>query len=326
MLPFKIPARLATQALLVALAFAACKRGAKSNGSPATAETTKVPQSIPLELWTEFSGQRAMENARLQVECGPRAAGSPELAHARERITTALQASGWNTELQQFTTPTPNGPVQMVNVIARFPLESGNRAGLASQKVIVASHYDTKLFRTISFVGANDGASSTGALLELARVLAMDPPLAAQVELVFFDGEEAVQQFTETDGLYGSRYYATQLRDSGRAAQFTCGIVWDMIGDKDLTITLPIDSPKNLTVGILASANKLSCKNAFRIFERPMLDDHVPLNQIARIPSLDIIDFEYAPWHTADDSLDKLSATSLQTIGAVTLHYLKQNF
>jgi Zn-dependent M28 family amino/carboxypeptidase len=197
---------------------------------------------------------------------------------------------------------------------------------LASQKVIVASHYDTKIFRTIPFVGANDGASSTGALLELARVLALDPALATKVELAFFDGEEAVQQFTETDGLYGSRYYATQLRDSGRAPQFKAGIVWDMIGDKDLTITLPIDSPKDLTLGMLASADKLKCKNAFRIFERPMLDDHIPLIQIARIPSLDVIDFDYAPWHTADDTLDKLSAASLQTIGTVTLHYLKQTF
>ncbi|NBV86843.1 MAG: M28 family peptidase, partial [Verrucomicrobia bacterium] len=324
MFPFKLPAGLATHALLLTLAFAACKRESKSNALSAKAEAAKLPQAIPLELWSEFSGQRALEHARLQVECGPRAAGSPELARARERIVSALQASGWNTELQEFTPPTPNGPVRMVNVVARFPSEPGNRAGLASQKVIVASHYDTKLFRTISFVGANDGASSTGALLELARVLAMDPPLAAQVELVFFDGEEAVQQFTETDGLYGSRYYATQLRDSGRATQFKCAIVWDMIGDKDLTITLPIDSPRALTVGMLASAEKLNCKNAFRIFERPMLDDHVPLNQIARIPALDVIDFEYAPWHTADDTLDKLSASSLQTIGSVTLHYLKQ--
>ncbi len=324
MLLFRNPPGVLARVLVAILAFAACKREKKSPSKPAP--TTAVPQSIPLDIWTEFSGQRALDHVRTQVEFGPRPAGSPELARAREKIAATLQACGWNTDAQEFTAQTPNGPVQMVNIIGRFPLERGNKAGASTQKVIVASHYDTKLFRTIAFVGANDGASSTGALLELARVLALDPGLAAKIELVFFDGEEALQQFTETDGLYGSRYYATQLRETGRAAQFKCGIVWDMIGDKDLTITLPQDSPRELTIAMLASADKLQCKNAFRIFERPMLDDHVPLNQIARIPSLDVIDFEYPPWHTADDTLDKLSATSLQTIGSVTLHYLKQNF
>ena len=311
-------------ALVAILPLTACKREAKL---PATSATTAAPaQTIPLDIWTEFSGQRALDHVRAQVEFGPRPAGSPELARARAQIVVTLQACGWNTEAQEFTAPTPNGPIPMVNIIGRFPLERGNKAGSSTQKIIVASHYDTKFFRTIAFLGANDGASSTGALLELARVLALDPGLAAKVELVFFDGEEAIQQFTETDGLYGSRYYATQLRETGRAAQFKCGIIWDMIGDKDLTITLPQDSPKDLTLSILASAEKLQYKKAFRIFERPMLDDHVPLNQIARIPSLDVIDFEYPPWHTADDTLDKLSAASLQIIGSVTLHYLKQNF
>ena len=324
MLLFRNPPGVLARVLVAILAFAACKREKKSPAKSTT--VAAVPQSIPLDIWTEFSGQRALDNVRTQVEFGPRPSGSPELARAREKIAATLQACGWNTDAQEFTAQTPNGPVQMVNIIGRFPLERGNKAGASTQKVIVASHYDTKLFRTIAFVGANDGASSTGALLELARVLALDPGLAAKIELVFFDGEEALQQFTETDGLYGSRYYATQLRETGRAAQFKCGIVWDMIGDKDLTITLPQDSPRELTIAMLASADKLQCKNAFRIFERPMLDDHVPLNQLARIPSLDVIDFEYPPWHTADDTLDKLSATSLQTIGSVTLHYLKQNF
>ena len=312
-------------ALMATPPFAACKREAKLSSKAASATTAALPQTIPLDIWTEFSGLRALDNVRAQVEFGPRPAGSPELAKAREQITLTLQACGWNTDAQEFTAQTPNGPIRMVNIIGRFPLERGNKAGSSTQNIIVASHYDTKLFRTIAFLGANDGASSTGALLELARVLALDPGLAAKVELVFFDGEEALQQFTETDGLYGSRYYSTQLRETGRAAQFKCGIVWDMIGDKDLTITLPQDSPKELTMSLLASA-ELQCKKAFRIFERPMLDDHVPLSQIARIPSLDVIDFEYPPWHTADDTLDKLSATSLQTVGSVTLHYLKQNF
>ena len=159
--------------------------------------------------------------------------------------------------------------------------------------------------------------------MELARVLALDPALAAKVELVFFDGEEAVQNFSDTDGLYGSRYYATSLGSSGRIGQFKFAILWDMIGDKDLTITLPPDSPKELTKGIFEAAETLHVRDHFTFLSRDITDDHVPL-QSRHIPSIDLIDFDYYPWHTADDTLDKLSPTSLQTIGSVTLLYLKR--
>jgi hypothetical protein len=308
-------------AAILSLSLAACSRETQS--STDTASPASGAQSIPVEIWKEFNGSLAMEAVKEQVACGPRPAGSPALAQAREKITTALSSYGWSPEIQTFTVETPYGPVQMSNVIARFPAKKGQDPDPTTQQVIVASHYDTKKFTTISFVGANDGASSTGALLELARVLAKDPALAARVELVFFDGEEAFQQFTEKDGLYGSRHYASQLRESGRNSQFKFGILWDMIGDKDLTVTLPLDSPKELAQGLLTSAEILQARQFFRIFDRPMLDDHVPLNQIARIPSIDIIDFDYNAWHTADDTLEQLSPASLQTIGTITLHYLK---
>jgi hypothetical protein len=219
----------------------------------------------------------------------------------------------------------------MVNLVARFPAKKGavpagkpgtEKPPVAGSRALIASHYDTKIFSTIVFVGANDGASSTGALLELARVLALDPDLASRVDLVFFDGEEAVQQFSETDGLYGSRHFASLLRDSGQAGQYGFGIVWDMIGDKNLNVTLPIDSPKTLARAVLDSAESLGVRAKFGLLDRALLDDHVPLQQIARIPALDIIDFDYSAWHTADDTLPQISAESLQTIGAVTLHYL----
>src|SRR5690606_21020982 len=138
-------------------------------------------------------------------------------------------------------------------------------------------HYDTKVYDTIEFVGANDAGSSTGALMETARVLALDPRLARQVELVFFDGEEAFAQFTPTDGLYGSRHYARKLRETGRAAQFKAGVLWDMIGDKDLTITLPPDSPSAVTKGILEAADALGTRKHFSFARQPIWDDHVPL-------------------------------------------------
>ena len=312
-----------TLTLLLLQSLAACSQESKTDLSPDSNPKTAQHQTVPVEIWREFSGSRAYAEVEKQVSFGPRPAGSQALSGARAHLTSALEANGWTVEQQSFAAQTPHGTLQMVNLVARFGPKAA--AVLSTQKAIVASHYDTKSFSTISFVGANDGASSTGALVELSRVLALDPALAAQVELVFFDGEEALQQFSETDGLYGSRHYATQLRDSGRAAQFKLAVVWDMIGDRNLTVTLPLDSPKELTQGLLASAEALQSRGAFRIFDRPMLDDHVPLNLIARIPAIDIIDFEYDPWHTADDTLSQISPDSLQTIGSITLHFLRKS-
>jgi hypothetical protein len=319
--PLRAPLRTVTLLLLQSLA--ACSQESKTDPASDAKPKAAQKQAVPVEIWKEFSGSRAYSEVEKQVAFGPRPAGSQALAEARAHLTSALQANGWTVEPQAFVAQTPHGALQMINLLARFGGPAV--AQTTTQKVIVGSHYDTKSFSTISFVGANDGASSTGALLELSRVLALDPALAAQIELVFFDGEEALQQFTETDGLYGSRHYAAQLRDSGRAAQFKFAVVWDMIGDRNLTVTLPLDSPKDLTQGLLSSAEALQRRGAFRIFDRPMLDDHVPLNLIAHIPAIDIIDFEYDAWHTADDTLTQVSADSLQTIGAITLHFLKKS-
>jgi glutaminyl-peptide cyclotransferase len=259
---------------------------------------------------------------KAQIDIGPRPSGSAEIEKARAHITTELEAAGWEVERQEFTDETPRGAMKFVNLIARFAADGSRPVPQATQRAILCSHYDTKRFSTIRFVGASDGASSTGALLEAARVLALDPTLAARIELVFFDGEEAVVQFTETDGLYGSRHYASKLRDSTRARQFLFGILWDMIGDSSLTITLPPDSPPELSQGILASAESLGVRNNFTFFDRQIYDDHVPLITTARIPTIDIIDFDYLWWHTADDTIEHQSPRSLQTVGSVTLHYV----
>ena len=311
-------------ALAVLVAFSACGRKAARPGdwSPNATPAPSVIAEPPAEIWKLFNGERAFAEVRKQVEVGPRPAGSPEIESARALIVASLEAAGWVVEKQEFTDTTPRGEMKFANLIARFAMP-GAKAIPTTQRAIVCSHYDTKRFSTIQFVGASDGASSTGALLELARVLALDPALAAQVELVFFDGEEALTAFTETDGLYGSRFYAKTLRESGRAKQFQFGILWDMIGDRDLTITLSQDTPAELTKSILAAAETLGVRDRFSYHHSPIYDDHVPLNMVARIPTIDLIDFDYLPWHTADDTLDKLSPASLQTIGAVTLFHLR---
>jgi Zn-dependent M28 family amino/carboxypeptidase len=187
---------------------------------------------------------------------------------------------------------------------------------------LLCSHYDTKLFDAIRFVGANDGGSSTGLLLELARVIGQEPNLAKQIELVFFDGEEAYENFSETDGLYGSRYFAKQLKGDG-AKQFRRGILFDMIGDRSLGITLPPDSPSAMARDIFAAAEALKLRNYFSYMDRNLIDDHAPLNS-AGVSTIDIIDFDYPWWHTADDTLDKISAQSLQITGSVALYDLSE--
>ena len=297
-----------------------CKR--HTSASPAGNARPTPSGSVPTEIWKEFSGDKAFAHAKAQCDIGPRPSGSPELEKVRALIVAELQRNGWAVERQIFTDNTPRGPVQFVNLIARY---GGSDK---TQQFLVCSHYDTKIFDTIRFVGASDGASSTGALMELSRVLARDPALAHRVELVFFDGEEAVVQYSQTngiltDGLYGSRHYARDLATSGRNRQFRSGVLWDMIGNSKLNITLSPDSPPQIMQDIFAAADQLQSRNAFSISDRTILDDHSPLNGEAQIAVIDLIGFDYPYWHTADDTLDKLSPQSLATVGAVTLRWLK---
>lgn len=267
-------------------------------------------------LTQEFSGEKALAHVQAQVDLGPRPSGSAAIKSCRTYLEDELTEAGWKVTRQTFQDQTPRGPVEFVNIIAQFAAGKGGEP-----RAIVASHYDTKLFDTIQFVGADDGGSSTGALLELARVLALRPALARQIELVFFDGEEAVNSFTATDGLYGSRYFARQLGKNARGFKFA--VLWDMIGDKNLGITLPQDSPPELATGILEAAQALGCRDNFSYYHGSIYDDHAPLNEL-EIPAIDLIDFDYPPWHTAADTVDKLSADSLRKVGAVTLLFLER--
>jgi glutaminyl-peptide cyclotransferase len=270
------------------------------------------------KVWEEFSGEKAFAQVQRLVDFGPRPAGSKALEKSRDYIEDQLRRSGWQVTRQAFSDDSPRGKIQFVNLIAQF---SGEKKA-ASPSFLLCSHYDTKMFDAIQFVGANDGGSSTGLLLELARVIGQHPNLATKIELVFFDGEEAFVQFSEADGLYGSRYFAKQLQ-SGGAKQFRAGILFDMVGDRSLDITLPADSPPEMARDIFAAAEALKSRGYFTYLDRGMTDDHTPLNAIG-IPTIDIIDFDFPWWHTADDTIDKISAQSLQIVGSVALYYLSE--
>jgi hypothetical protein len=275
-----------------------------------------TPCAAQKKIWEEFSGDKALAHVQQLVDLGPRPPGSEALEKSRGYIEKQLSIFGWKVTRQIFSDETPRGKVQFINLIATF----GAR-GEKTSLFLLCSHYDTKLFDTVRFVGANDGGSSTGLLLELARVLSQHPELARKIEIVFFDGEEAFENFSETDGIYGSRYFAKQLAASKAAKEFRGGILFDMVGDRSLNVTFPPDSPPQIVSKLFAAADALKARDHFTYFDREITDDHTPLNAIG-IPTVDIIDFDFPWWHTSEDTIDKISAPSLQTVGSVAAYYL----
>src|SRR5205809_4431126 len=219
------------------------------------------------KIWEEFSGEKAFGHVQRLVDFGPRPAGSTAIEKSRDYIEDQLRRSGWQVTRQAFSDDTPRGTIQFVNLVAQF----SGQGKAASPSFLLCSHYDTKIFDAIKFVGANDGGSSTGLLLELARVIGQHPNLAAKIELVFFDGEEAYDRFSETDGLYGSRHFAKQLEGSS-AKQFRGGILFDMVGDRSLDVTLPADSPSEMARDIFAAAEALKLRSYFTYLVREMID------------------------------------------------------
>jgi Zn-dependent M28 family amino/carboxypeptidase len=238
-------------------------------------------------------------------------AGSPGGQRARAYIVGELRRRGIEVEVQPFEAATPHGPLRMANLIARLP-------GRRPEVVVLAGHYDTKLFTSFRFVGANDGGSSAALLIELARRLAK-APRDYTLWLVWFDGEEARETWTATDSLYGSRHLAADLERAGRLPRAL--ILVDMIGDRDLNIRRDTYSTPWITDILWASAARLGYGRHFLNDPLPVEDDHAPFLK-AGVPAALLIDFDYPPWHTADDTLDKLSARSLAVVGDVVLDAL----
>jgi glutaminyl-peptide cyclotransferase len=262
-----------------------------------------------------FDGNRAYEHLRQTVAFGPRPAGSTALAATRGYIKKQLADIGIQTVEQAFDADTPVGRLHMVNLIARIP-------GASSDRIVFAGHYDTKLFREFRFVGANDAGSSTAFLIEWARVMkARKSPFT--VELLFLDGEEATVEWGGTDRTYGSRHYVEVAQREKTLASLRALILVDMIADRDLTIRRESASTAWLTDAIWAAAKRLKQTDAFLDSTAEIEDDHLPFLQ-AGVPAVDIIDGpdDYPPWHTAGDTLDKVSARSLQTVGDVLLEAL----
>ena len=278
-------------------------------------------------------GELAMKYAQGNYDLGPRvfrtegAAKSAEWIEKQAIEMPGLLESGGQVRIV--------GSGQIKNVEIAIPPTVRNTAqgDDGGNFIVFGAHHDTKrLFSVPDFAGANDGASGVGALLAMARAVVetmQTRPLPCGLRFVFFDGEEALYQYTETDGLLGSRDYVEYLRRSGQLEDPATGrryckamILLDMIGDKDLHIALAGNSTPGLAKVVLKAADELGYGPKFSLGDINMLDDHYPFLQ-AGIPAVDLIDFEFGPkncyWHTGADTMDKISAESMKTAADVAL-------
>jgi len=261
-----------------------------------------------------FSGAAALTDTRHAVSFGERPSGSEAAAKLRDWITGQMKPLGGQISLDAFQGQTPDGPLAMTNIIVKFPGSSG-------KAVAITGHYDTKRIAMVHFLGANDGGSSTGFLIEFARTVSRMKH-SDDIYIVFFDGEEAVGTWSDTDSCYGSRHLAAKWGADGTLSRLKALINVDMIGDKDLDIMNDGNSSESLRELISRTAAKLGDAKYFQSEVTGAADDHVPFVN-SGVNAIDLLDLNYGPhnsyWHTAQDTVDKLSAHSFQVVGDVVL-------
>jgi hypothetical protein len=298
----------------LALLTIACGADAQNPRTVAPSDAPSQPRTIAPLAPLKFDSSRAWAHLQRQVQFGPRPAGSAALAECRGYIESQLKADGIAFREQPFDAMTPAGIIKMTNVIGTIP-------GRRQERIALATHYDTKRFKEFMFLGASDAASSTAAVLELARVLKARQN-EYTIELLFLDGEEAVNtEWRDPDNTYGSKYYVRAARQAGTLGGLKTLILLDMIGDRDLDIRPDSNSARWLNEIVWTSAARLGYGSTFIPQDFTVEDDHLPFVE-AGVQSIDIIDLDYPQWHTAQDDLDHVSARSLQIVGDVVLDAL----
>jgi acetylornithine deacetylase/succinyl-diaminopimelate desuccinylase-like protein len=278
------------------------------------------PSQAALDLWKQFDGQMAYAHVEKLVAFGARPPGTEAHRKMQAYLVEELKKLGLRVEEHKFTADTPRGKVEFNNIIAW--LDAGRDI------LLLGSHYDTKWYDEFVFVGANDAGSSTGALLEAARVLAANKgALRDTVAMVFFDGEECFVRYTQTDGFYGSRRLIADWKKDGTLGRIKAMLHMDMVGDRDLTLTLSLDDDPTLATAAMDAAEALGARHKVKLMSGAGLinDDHT-LFKAEGIPALNLMDFEFGSqpglndyWHTSEDTLDKVSAESLLTVGRLLL-------
>jgi glutaminyl-peptide cyclotransferase len=268
-----------------------------------------------------FDGERAMDHVRKQIDFGPRPPDSPQLAKTRAYISNQLKSFGLTVSLDEFTATTPQGEKKMANIVAEIPGES-------KTIILITSHYDTKFYKDMHFVGANDPATSVATLIEIGRVLGSrkEKPKVTY-RLVFFDGEEAFcENWTDCgteenpDNTYGSRHYVSQLRARNELENTQAMILLDMMGYKNLELGRDPTSIRWLQDIIWQTGRELGYEKVFVDREEGVGgDDHEPFIR-AGVDAVDIIQLtSYPHWHKADDTIDKVSAQSMKIVGETIL-------
>lgn len=270
-------------------------------------------------------------------EFGPRPSGTPAMEKLQTYLIEHFRALGATVETQEFEVrhPLDGTSVTMKNIIVRF-------APQLKRRVILCTHYDTRPFPDSDpinpqgvFIGANDGASGPALFQEIApQLLKMD--LKVGVDFVMFDGEELIFENDGTRGEYflGSKHFATRYASDPKDYAYEAGILVDMIADKELQLYYErnsFDFARNLVRDIWAIAAKLKIREFVARTRHTVRDDHLPLNEIARIPTIDIIDFDYPRpstrgqkyWHTEKDIPENCSGESICKVGAVLLEWVK---
>ena len=306
---------------LAVVPFTACPKDDPPTRPRVNISTSPRPATVSTPVVAAFNGERALEHVRKQIEFGPRPPDSEPLAKTRAYIVNALKSYGLNVSLDEFTATTPQGEKKMANIV-------GEIAGETKTLVLLASHYDTKFYKDMHFVGANDPAASVGTLLEIGRVLGSQTEKPkVTYRLVFFDGEEAFcENWSDCgneenpDNTYGSRHYVSQLRARNELASTRALILLDMMGYKNLELGRDTMSTRWLQNLIWQTGRELGHEKIFVDREEGVGgDDHQPFLN-AGVDSVDLIQLtSYPHWHKVDDTIDKVSAQSMKIVGETIL-------
>ena len=280
---------------------------------------------LALQAQQHFDGAKALEYARQCVAIGPRWPTGPGHVKAEEFLRSHFMRAHDQLEEDIFTASTPIGPVPMRNFIVRYP---GKKSGV----IVLGTHYETNYpLRNIGFVGANDGAATTGLLLTIGDRLHAATAGGKKLDgysvwLVFFDGEEAINAWSRSDSTYGSRHLAAKWGRDGTLGQIRAFLLADMIGDKDLDIQRETNSTQWLVGVVSQAAKKFGYERYFFQRDMPVEDDHLAFVERG-VPSIDVIDLDYGPdnsyHHAAKDTLDKISARSLTIDGDVFMEAIR---
>jgi Zn-dependent M28 family amino/carboxypeptidase len=300
----------------------ACGEKPPNSVAPVSKTTSPPDTSRVVPLHERFDAKRAYAYTAQVVSFGERPPGSSGHQKTQILIRDVLARNGAAIDTDEFTAETPRGSIPVRTIIGKF-----NVAGDPAQPIVIlAGHYDT-LFKN-GFVGANDGGSSTSILLAFADAL-KDQSANVQVWLVWTDLEEAVVDFTDTDGLYGSRHLAARLRSEGLVPRIKGFFLLDMVGDKDLHVTRETQSTRWLQDVIAQAATQLGYGDYFFQVDMGITDDHVPFMKVG-IPAVDVVDAEFGRMgpqfdgmgefhHANTDTMDKLSERSFEIVGRTIL-------